>query len=266
MVEAKRHWTADPHVHTPYSDGIIPVQNLVLLAHVAGLDLIGFADHDKVEATKEVKKYLEECCFVPAIETTSLQGHLLGLFEDRYPSEEIPMFLTLEETVDRIHEEGGIVVIPHFGVKNPLGSVSPNGLDGLYQRGKKAEAIEVITPVFGRSKRHKDVANRAAEIYGLAKLGVSDDHLGNVGRWFITTFLKRSDNPRKDFFTAVSRLETRAVKSESNPFPVETIDQVSHHVYAIVKDLDKKALRAPVLMANLVSLTADGLIRRYNGG
>ncbi|MDO8657943.1 MAG: PHP domain-containing protein [Candidatus Levybacteria bacterium] len=266
MTERENTWKGDLHVHTPYSDGIVPMQNLVLLAYVAGLDLVGFADHDNVEAIKEAKKYLDECYFVPATEISTLQGHLLALFEDRYPSREIPMFLTLEETVDMVHGEGGTVVIPHFGVKNPLGSVSPNGLDGLYQRGKKVEAIEVKTPFFGKSKRHEDDANRAAEIYRLAKLGVSDDHEGNIGRWFITTFPRITDSPRKDFFTAVSRLETRAVKSGSDPFPVETIDQVSHHAHAIVNGLDKKALRVPVLLAKAISLTADGLIRQYNGG
>ena len=99
----------DLHVHTYYSsDSIITPEELVFYAKKRGLDGVAITDHDRFDSALKIA---EESKFfiIPGIEITSLDGHIVGLNVDKH----VPSGLGVDETVDRIHEAGGMAVACH---------------------------------------------------------------------------------------------------------------------------------------------------------
>lgn len=99
----------DLHVHTQYSyDALITPEELFYYAKKRGLDGVAITDHDTTEGAAKImgeKGFL----IIPGIEVSSMDGHVVGLnVNDR-----IPQGLSVGETVDRIHEAGGIAVACH---------------------------------------------------------------------------------------------------------------------------------------------------------
>lgn len=95
----------DLHVHTWYSsDGMMEPRRLLKKAMMAGLDAVAITDHNRLTKIKG-----EEIIVIPGEEIRTTAGEIIGLFL----SEEIPAGLEPFETMDRIREQGGIVVIPH---------------------------------------------------------------------------------------------------------------------------------------------------------
>ncbi len=107
----------ETHVHTWYSHekilfygGVDPPERVVKHA-LRHADALFITDHDTMAGYERVKHM--EGVF-PGEEVTTTHGHILALGIQ----EPIPRYLSPEETVDRIREQGGIVVIPHpFGLK-----------------------------------------------------------------------------------------------------------------------------------------------------
>lgn len=99
----------DIHVHTCYSnDSLITPKELVSYARKRGLDGVAITDHGRIDSALKIAK--ETNFFViPGIEIECSDGHVLGL----NLQETIPQKLTNAETVERIHEAGGIAVACH---------------------------------------------------------------------------------------------------------------------------------------------------------
>ena len=99
----------DLHVHTCYSsDGITTPREVIAYSKRQGLDGVAITDHDTVDgALKLLGK--TDLIIVPGIEISSLGGHVLAL----NVTKPIPPNLTLSETIQRIHEAGGIAVAAH---------------------------------------------------------------------------------------------------------------------------------------------------------
>lgn len=73
-----------------------------------GLDFIALTDHNSIEFAKKLREELSKKIIVGE-EITAREGEIIGLFL----SEVIPAGLTAAETVAKIHEQGGLVYIPH---------------------------------------------------------------------------------------------------------------------------------------------------------
>lgn len=108
----------DLHVHTCYSyDAVTTLKEVVTYSKKRGLDGVAITDHDTLlGALKLVKK--SKLIVIPGIEISALGGHVLAL----NITTPIPPNLGLSETVQRIHEAGGIAVAAHptFFYKSPL--------------------------------------------------------------------------------------------------------------------------------------------------
>ncbi len=116
---------ADLHVHTTYShqtiffyDGVDPPEEMVRAAKRRGLEAVAITDHDScagIERAREEGRRIG-VVVIPGCEVSSRQGHILAYGIE----EQIPPGLSVEETVERIHEAGGIAVAAHpfsgFGV------------------------------------------------------------------------------------------------------------------------------------------------------
>ncbi|MDG6221859.1 MAG: CehA/McbA family metallohydrolase [Candidatus Bathyarchaeota archaeon] len=98
----------DFHVHTCYSkDSSITLEQVVSFAKKRGLDGVAITDHNSVEGALKLKT--KEIIVIPGIEVSTLQGHLLGI----NLTTPIPAKLSMEETIQQIHEAGGIAVAAH---------------------------------------------------------------------------------------------------------------------------------------------------------
>ena len=198
---------ADMHLHTLYSDGTMEVQ--ALLDHVerqTDLDLVAVTDHERIDGALRARELHEagEYHFglVVGEEITTRRGHVLALFL----TERIPALRPLEETIERIHDQGGIAIAAH-----PLAPLTPSlGRRSLVRLHHdpdprhRLDGIEMLNPsVAGRARRpHRHALN---ELMELAPLGNSDahilEHIGTGWTWFAGT-------SAEDYRTAVEARRT----------------------------------------------------------
>ncbi|MDG4825390.1 PHP domain-containing protein [Asanoa sp. WMMD1127] len=165
---------ADLHAHTNLGDGWISPARLVREATRNGLSVIAVTDHDHVEGAKRVAEILAAqesgLQLVSGVEVSTRGGHLIGLFVERAPR---PM-RTVEESIDAIKEQGGLVVVPH-----PMGRLVPSlgrrRIDALLAAGYGIDGIEIYNPSPANAGR-RDAVRQANAEWGLAEIGASDAH------------------------------------------------------------------------------------------
>jgi len=165
----------DLHCHSRYSiDGVTPVEELLARASAAGLDGVALTDHDTIAGVQEAADRAPEygLTVIPGIEVTSAAGHVLGLGVDSV----VPMGLSFHETIDQIHDAGGIAVVPHpyqerlrHGV---LANVEPHELVA-------ADAIEIYNSRFVTGKSNHQ-AEQLAEELDMPATAASDAHIGDM--------------------------------------------------------------------------------------
>jgi predicted metal-dependent phosphoesterase TrpH len=159
---------ADLHVHTTYSsDSVITPKELVFYAKKRGLTAVAVTDHDQVEGALKIAKETN-FLIIPGTEVSSLNGHIVGL----NVSERIPRGLSADETVDRIHEAGGIAIACHpFALfKGSIGEHVSGKFDAV-------ETINASAFPFNKATRK---ANQLAERLSLPKVAGTDAHYGPV--------------------------------------------------------------------------------------
>lgn len=127
------------HTHSWYSKGDVlgeesaysPVE-LVKEARRKGLDGIAITDHDSFKSWESLKNLkLDNFIIIPGEEVSTAQGHLIALGIN----EEIKPRQNILETIDKIHQQGGIAIAPHpFDVAK----------EGIRNFSKFADAIEVV--------------------------------------------------------------------------------------------------------------------------
>ena len=156
----------DLHVHTHYSnDSLITPESLEHYARKQGLNAVAVTDHDRLEGAKEIAKKVG-ILIVPGVEVSSSQGHVVGLAVEK----SVPSRLGVEETVDKIHEAGGIAVACHPAslFKGSVGDRS----------NAKFDAVEVVNSSAFPFNRSVVMGERLASRLGVAKVGGSDAHYG----------------------------------------------------------------------------------------
>ncbi len=95
----------DLHVHTVGSyDGHTRREALPRLIASRGLDGVAVTEHDKFDPWR-----LPDAIILPAVEISSQDGHIIGLGV----RDIIPPRLRANETIQRIHDQGGVAIIPH---------------------------------------------------------------------------------------------------------------------------------------------------------
>jgi predicted metal-dependent phosphoesterase TrpH len=123
------HLKLDLHVHSRYSaDSLITTKELVFHARKRGLDGVAITDHDRLNGALRTAKETD-FFIIPGTEVTTSKGHVIGL----NVQSEIPQRLDVEETVDRIHDAGGLAVACHpvAWLKGALGGNVTSGFDAV---------------------------------------------------------------------------------------------------------------------------------------
>lgn len=103
------HYKIDLHTHSIIShDGGISRDQYANLLEKEILDVIAITDHNETKfALEMVKKFGEK--IIAGEEISTKEGEMIGLFLQRT----VPGNLTALETAKLIHEQGGVVYIPH---------------------------------------------------------------------------------------------------------------------------------------------------------
>jgi predicted metal-dependent phosphoesterase TrpH len=107
-----RRLRIDPHVHTEDSyDADEPVERMLDRAAAVGLDGVVVTDHDAIRESRRAAILAADYGLigVVGVEVSTADGHLLALGVDERPPRDEP----LGETVEHVHDCGGVAVVPH---------------------------------------------------------------------------------------------------------------------------------------------------------
>ncbi len=177
---------AEAHSHTLASDGMVTAVELVRAAAAIGLSVICITDHDTLSPLEEATEVGAElgvevvageevtCAFPPGI-------HVVALFVDRA----IRMHMPVEDTVDAIHDAGGLAVVAHPFMPTWFASITEGRLRRLLET-RAIDGIEVrhTAPVLPGTWRRLDEFCAAHRERVGALLAAGDSHFGvhDLGR------------------------------------------------------------------------------------
>ncbi len=189
------------HAHSALSyDGRDPAELLLQQASAVGLDALAITDHDRIEESLRAASLAPEYGLIgiPAMEISSAAGHILAFGI----TERIPADLSYAETLDRIHDQEGIAVIPHPFQSSRHGAGSKVPEADLVA----ADAIEVYN-----SRLFTGRANRKAEAFAqredMAMTAGSDAHIGEMVGQAVTEVRTTKQSVRA-ILDAIARGET----------------------------------------------------------
>jgi len=145
------------------SDSIITQKDLVFFAKKRSLDAVAITDHNQIDGALLLAKKTD-LLIIPGIEVSTQSGHVVGLNVNK----NIPKGMSVNETVDCIHDAGGLAVACH-----PFawfkGSLKKNITE-------KFDAIETINSSAFPFLRCKKKSVELAKKFNLAQIAGTDAH------------------------------------------------------------------------------------------
>lgn len=179
-IEGVRYMLFDLHIHQNLhsKDSRLAIETAVEEAKALGLSGIGITDHDDLGLRNHVDKLSKELNFliIVGVEIYTLDGDLLCYGIDEMPSER----LSAEDTIQYVHERGGICIAAHPYRHNNR---------GLGQLIESIDGLDAIEAFNGRTDHISNTkALDVAKLRNIPATGSSDAHQdGEVGT-FVTAF------------------------------------------------------------------------------
>lgn len=175
----------DLHVHS-LSNGKTQIScdqlgNSLRQNYLHGVAITNFYD---ISHAMLLKKQLKEYVIIVGQEVWTKDGHIIGLGLKK----RIPDFKGAEETIDYIHEQGGIAVAPH-----------PYLFNSSLSLGKKVmslpfDAIEVYNGLVGSFIIPNYLARRASEKMKIPQVASTDTtNAADIGRTYTEVFVESPD-------------------------------------------------------------------------
>lgn len=153
-----RRWRVDMHSHCGYSkDSRTPVVVQARAIKASGLDVVCATDHDTIDGALRLRELADGYRIVIGEEISSADGDIVGLFLERV----VPRGLSAEDTVAHVHEQGGLVSIPHPFSRNRRHRIRPAALTRI------ADRIDLIEILNAREAFTED--NRRAAAWASAR-------------------------------------------------------------------------------------------------
>ncbi len=187
---AGKHGRADVHMHSTYSDGCATVEEILAYAqHNTSLDVIAITDHDEIEGALRARDLWARGSyrfdFIVGEEITTTEGHLLALFIEK----RIQPGLSMERSIEHIHEQGGIAVVAHPLHRFFRHSCQREVMDRVHRSSDVwFDGVETWNASFCGIYANYIAMGANRSIYGLPELGNSDAHTaGSIGcgfTWF----------------------------------------------------------------------------------
>lgn len=144
------------------------------------LDGVAIVDHDTIDGLDEFSK-IKDLLIIPGVEVTTSQGHILGI----NVSSSIRSGLSFTQTIDEIHDIGGLAIAAH-----PTAWIKGASKEKLMAN---LNALEVINasaiPFMLSTRKNKEIALK----FNLPQVGGSDAHYApEIGMAY--TSIKASTN------------------------------------------------------------------------
>jgi len=161
------------HTHCEASpDSRTPIAEQARAVRASRIDVICATDHNTIEGGLRLRELADGFRVIIGEEISSRDGEIIGLFLDRA----IPRDLTGEETIARIHDQGGVAIVPHpFSINRRYHMRRP-ALDRLRS---KIDALEIFN-----AREAIFLNNRSAAAYakthGIVGTAGSDAHRGRA--------------------------------------------------------------------------------------
>lgn len=157
----------DLHTHSTASpDGALTLEHYKRMLESGNLDYIAITDHNTIDFALQALTVLEGRIIIGE-EITAAEGEVIGL----YLQEAVPPGLSLADTIKNIHQQGGLVYIPHpfETVRKGLPAVAMDPL---------AEQIDIVEIYNGRAvfQNRSSLAAGWAARYKLPGAASSDTH------------------------------------------------------------------------------------------
>ena len=230
---------ADIHMHTNIGDGRASPAQVIKAALDRGLPLIAITDHDHIEGAKRVADLLAQqelpLQMITGVEVSTRQGHLLGLFVNKAPRS----LRSVEESIDAIKEQGGLVIIPH-----PMGRLVPSlsraKIEQLLKNGFPIDGIEIYNPSPANASMRLAVRN-ANQQWRLAETGGSDAHFWqHIGEAYTLFPGSTPDDLRR----AILERTTRSGGQEIPPSRLSPVAYAAQVAWSWFVDPPRRIMRA----------------------
>jgi len=165
----------DLHIHTCYSyDCTLALQKLAAAVQRQGLDGVAVLDHDEIEGALRLREWAPFRVIVGE-EIGTIDGGIGGLFLH----ERIPPHLSAQETIARIHGQGGLVFVPHPLARGVPGKIQADVLRQVIDTVDVIEGYNARTPLAADDRRARELAGN----HNLPVAAGSDAHFTcEVGR------------------------------------------------------------------------------------
>jgi predicted metal-dependent phosphoesterase TrpH len=168
---------ADFHIHTRFSrDSVLGEERFIRLALERGLTHVAVTNHNNVEGAIAVRDKVRELGLEDQLnvilgeEVSTADGEVVGVFLQRT----IARGLSADDTADAIHEQGGLVSIPHPYDPFRQSHIREEPLLALLEAGK-VDMIEIFNSRV-TFQRHNLAAAELAARYGIPGIAASDSH------------------------------------------------------------------------------------------
>jgi len=198
----------DLHIHSEYSgDGLGSPKEIIKILQKKGLNGMAITDHNTVEgALKAIKIAPKDFIVIPAIEISTLNGHMIALDV----RETIPRELSIEETVDKIIEQGGTPIVPHL-----FRSMSGIKKENLRKIERRISAIEVFNACSVPQSNLKSA--KFAKKYKFGGTGGSDSHIPEyVGNGYTTV-----DTTNQSVDSIITQINKKKTWGEGSTLPLD---------------------------------------------
>jgi predicted metal-dependent phosphoesterase TrpH len=126
------------HTHSEYSpDSRTSLASQAAAIKSAGLNVVCATDHNTIEGALRLRELADGFRVIVGEEVSSRDGEIIGLFLDK----PVPRGLSAEETIARIHDQGGLVSVPHPFSRNRRFHLRRSALERVW---KDIDCIEVF--------------------------------------------------------------------------------------------------------------------------
>jgi len=198
----------DLHIHSQYSeDATGSPKDIIKILQKKGLQGMAIADHNTVEGgLKALKVKPKEFIVIPGVEISTKDGHMLAF----NVTENIKRHLSVEETVEKIIDAGGLPVVPHL-----FRNMSGIKKEKLRNIRTKISAIEVFNSCSLPQTNLKTA--KIAKEYGLGGTGGSDAHDPIYAGYAYTTV----DNTDINIDSILSEINKKKTWGEGITMPLE---------------------------------------------
>jgi predicted metal-dependent phosphoesterase TrpH len=212
----------DLHIHSIYSNGYFPglwvtstPRQILQKAQQRGLRVVAIPDHDSLEGSRQAEKIARSfgIIVIPACEVSTTDGHLLAYGIKK----EIPKKLKAKETVELIHQQGGLAIAAHpfkFGWVHMLPGINHSLGEKVYQI--PIDGLEVInanTRMYFNLLAERNARKRPDFI----QIGGSDSHVLDFIGYGVTVFKKEVRSAQEALKLMRNRQVTAKLNHRTSP-------------------------------------------------